>query len=73
MKVNDMPFYSKHLKIPKYVAINICPCFIKLYSKTEKSSLAFYLNEYELESKINILFYCMFKYYRNALKEVDDW
>ncbi|RIA82671.1 hypothetical protein C1645_834996 [Glomus cerebriforme] len=71
IKVNDMLFYLKHLKIPGCVAIDVCLCFMKLYSKAEKSSLAFYLNECGLESKMNMPFHRIFKYYRNALKEAD--
>ena len=44
---------------------------MKLYSKAEKSSLAFYLNKCGLESKMDIPFHYMFKYYRNALKEAN--
>jgi len=44
---------------------------MKFYSKAEKSSLAFYLNECGLESKLDMPFNRMFKYYRNALKEAD--
>jgi len=44
---------------------------MKLYFKAEKSSLTFYLNEYEFESKMNMPFHCMFKYYRSVLKEAD--
>ncbi|RGB25281.1 hypothetical protein C1646_771967 [Rhizophagus diaphanus] len=71
IKVNDIPFHSKHLKIPGCVAIDVRPCFMKFYSKAEKSSLAFYLNECGLESKLDMPFNHMFKYYRNALKEAD--
>ena len=71
IKVNDRDFYSKHLKIPGCVAIDVRHCFMKLYSKAEKSSLAFYLNECGLESKMDMPFHRMFKYYRNALKEAD--
>ncbi|CAB4480535.1 unnamed protein product [Rhizophagus irregularis] len=71
IKVNDIPFHSKHLKIPGCVAIDVRPCFMKFYSKAEKSSLAFYLNECGLESKLDMPFNRMFKYYRNALKEAD--
>ncbi|RGB22990.1 hypothetical protein C1646_779995 [Rhizophagus diaphanus] len=47
IKVNDIPFHSKHLNIPGCVAIDVRPCFMKLYSKAKKSSLAFYLNEWK--------------------------
>ena len=71
IKVNDEKFYSKHLKIPGCVAINVRPCFKKFYSKAEKSSLTFYLNECGLESKMDMPFHRMFKYYGNTLKEAD--
>ncbi|GBB91215.1 hypothetical protein RclHR1_01840012 [Rhizophagus clarus] len=71
IKVNDIPFHSKHLKIPGCVAIDVRPCFMKLYSKTEKSSLAFYLNECGLKSKLDMPFHRMFKYYVRALKGTD--
>ena len=71
IKVNDIPFHLKHLKIPGCIAIDVYLCFMKLYSKVEKSSLTFYLNECGLESKIDMPFYHIFKYYRNALKEAD--
>ncbi|CAG8438855.1 8525_t:CDS:2 [Funneliformis mosseae] len=44
---------------------------MKFYSKAEKSSLAFYLNECGFESKLDMPFNCMFKYYKNALKKAD--
>jgi len=44
---------------------------MKFYSKAEKSSLAFYLNECGFKSKLDMPFNCMFKYYRNALKKAD--
>ncbi|CAI2190566.1 1171_t:CDS:2, partial [Funneliformis geosporum] len=53
--VNDRNFHSKHLKIPGCVAIDICLYFMKLYAKAEKSNLAFYLNECELKSKLDML------------------
>ncbi|CAG8743693.1 5485_t:CDS:1, partial [Funneliformis mosseae] len=37
----------------------------------EKSSLAFYLNECGLKSKLDMPFNCIFKYYRNVLKKAD--
>ncbi|CAG8650873.1 14759_t:CDS:2 [Gigaspora rosea] len=72
IKVNDGKFHSKHLKILGYVAIDVRPCFMKLYSKAEKSSLAFFLNEYGLESKLDMSFHRMFKYYEGTLKETND-
>ncbi|CAI2195219.1 6929_t:CDS:1, partial [Funneliformis geosporum] len=37
----------------------------------KKSSLAYYLKEYELDNKLDMPFYHMFKYYRRALKETN--
>ncbi|GBC36912.2 ribonuclease H-like domain-containing protein [Rhizophagus irregularis DAOM 181602=DAOM 197198] len=71
IKVNDRKFHSKHLKIPGCVAIDVRPCFMGIYSKAEKSSLAFYLNECELESKMDMPIHRMNKYYERALKKPD--
>ncbi|RGB24565.1 ribonuclease H-like domain-containing protein [Rhizophagus diaphanus] len=71
IKINDMPFHSKHLNTLGCVAIDVRPCFMKFYSKAEKSSLAFYLNECGLESKIDMPFYRIFKYYERALRETN--
>ncbi|CAB4481272.1 unnamed protein product [Rhizophagus irregularis] len=72
IKVNDGKFHSKHLKIPGCVAIDVRPCFMGIYSKAEKSSLAFYLNECGLESKMDMPIYRMNKYYERALKKPDS-
>src|SRR4051794_29995352 len=71
IKVNDENFYSRHLKIPECVAIDVRSCFIGFYSKAKKSSLAFYLNESELKSKLDMPIYCMNKYYERALNETN--
>ncbi|PKY61482.1 DNA/RNA polymerase, partial [Rhizophagus irregularis] len=72
IKVNDGKFHSKHLKIPGCVAIDVRSCFMGIYSKAEKSSLAFYLNECGLESKMDMPIHRMNKYYERALKEPDS-
>ncbi|CAG8597718.1 9267_t:CDS:2 [Paraglomus brasilianum] len=71
IKVNDRNFYSKHLKIPGCVAIDVRPCFMKFYSKAEKSSLAYYLKECKLDNKLDMSYHRMFKYYGRALKETN--
>ncbi|CAI2194339.1 250_t:CDS:1, partial [Funneliformis geosporum] len=71
IKVNDRDFHSKHLKIPGCVAIDVRPCFMKFYPKAEKSSLAYYLKECELDNKLDMPFQRMFKYYGRALKETN--
>ena len=71
IKVNDGNFYSKHLKIPRCVAIDIQPCFMGLYSKSEKSSLAYYLRECNLDNKVDLPIHRMNKYYEMALKETN--
>ncbi|CAB5098471.1 unnamed protein product [Rhizophagus irregularis] len=72
IKVNDGKFHSKHLKIPGCVAIDVRPCFMGIYSKAEKSSLAFYLNECGLKSKMDMPIHRMNKYYERALKKPDS-
>ncbi|PKC59830.1 DNA/RNA polymerase [Rhizophagus irregularis] len=71
IKVNDGKFHSKHLKIPGCVAIDVQPCFMGFYPKAEKSSLAFYLNESGLESKLDMPIHRMNKYYERALNETN--
>src|SRR6266542_2167521 len=71
IKVNDGKFYSRHLKIPGCVAIDVWPCFMGFYSKAEKSSLAFYLNKSGLESKLDMPIHHMNKYYERALNETN--
>src|ERR1044072_8270646 len=44
---------------------------MKLYSKAEKSSLAYYLKECKLDNKLDMPFHRMFKYYGRALKETN--
>ena len=71
IKVNDGKFYSKHLKIPGCVAIDVWPCFKGFYSKVEKSNLAYYLREYNLDNKVNLSIHHMNEYYKRALKETN--
>src|SRR6266498_332283 len=71
IKVNDGKFYSKHLKIPGYVAIDIWPYFKRFYSKAEKSSLAYYLRECNLDNKVDLPIHRMNEYYERALKETN--
>ena len=71
IKVNNGNFYSKYLKIPGCVAIDIWPCFMGLYSKSEKSSLTYYLRECNLDNKVDLPIHCMNKYYEIALKETN--
>src|SRR5947207_3134780 len=71
IKVNDGNFYSRHLKIPGCVAIDARPCFKKFYPKAEKSSLAYYLRECNLDNKVDLPIHRMNKYYEMALKETN--
>ncbi|RHZ87187.1 hypothetical protein Glove_40g157 [Diversispora epigaea] len=52
----------------KYLA----PDIQKLYSKAEKSSLAFYLEECKLKNKVDLPIHRMNKYYERALKETNN-
>ncbi|CAI2201075.1 17101_t:CDS:1, partial [Funneliformis geosporum] len=60
-----------HLKIPGCVAINVRPCFKKFYPTAEKSSLAYYLRECNLDNKVDLPISRMNKYYKEALKETN--
>ncbi|PKY31988.1 DNA/RNA polymerase [Rhizophagus irregularis] len=71
IKVNDGNFYLKHLKIPGCVAIDVWPCFMGLYSKFKKSSLAYYLRECNLDNKVDLPIHRINKYYEMALKETN--
>jgi DNA polymerase elongation subunit (family B) len=71
IKVNDGKFHLKHLKIPGCVAIDVWPCFMGFYSKDEKSSLAYYLKECNLDNKVDLPIHRMNKYYEMALKETN--
>ncbi|CAI2189738.1 15916_t:CDS:2 [Funneliformis geosporum] len=62
IKVNDRQFHSKHHKILGCVAIDVQPCFMGFHPKAEKNSLAFYLNESGLESKLDMPIHHMNKY-----------
>ena len=72
IKINDANIHSKHLKIPGCVAIDVRPCFKKLYSKAEKSSLKFYLEECKLDKKVDLPIHRINKYYEKALKEINN-
>ncbi len=71
IKVNNGKFHSKHLKIPGCVAIDVWPCFKGFYSKAEKSSLAYYLRECNLDNKVDLPIHRMNEYYERALKEIN--
>ena len=71
IKVNDGKFHFKHLKIPGCVAIDVWPCFMGFYPKAEKSSLAYYLRECNLDNKVDLPIHRMNKYYEMALKETN--
>jgi hypothetical protein len=71
IKVNNGKFHLKHLKIPGYMAIDIWPCFMGFYSKDEKSSLAYYLKECNLNNKVDLFIPRMNKYYEMVLKETN--
>src|SRR2546430_8800221 len=60
---------SKHLKIPGCVAIDVRPCFKGFYSKAEKSSLAYYLKECNLDNKVDLPIHRMRSEERRVGKE----
>src|SRR6266542_834242 len=71
IKVNDGKFYSKHLKIPSCMAIDVRFCFKEFYSKAKKSSLAYYLRECNLNNKVNLPIHHINEYYERTLKETN--
>ncbi|RHZ86735.1 hypothetical protein Glove_46g49 [Diversispora epigaea] len=72
IKVSEGYSYSKYLKIPGCVPIDVRTCFKKLYPTGEKSSLAFYLGECKLGSKADMPYHAMKKYYKDALNDSDS-
>src|SRR6266516_1955564 len=51
--------------------IDVRPCFKGFYSKAERSSLAYYLRECNLDNKVDLPIYRMNEYYERALKEIN--
>ena len=63
-------FKSSFLKLSGCVPIDICACFKRLYSRSEvkkESSLKFYLKLCGLNSKANMPFNKLWKFYSDAL------
>ncbi|CAI2193197.1 17179_t:CDS:2, partial [Funneliformis geosporum] len=71
IKVNDENFYSRHLKIPRCVAIDTQSYFKKFYFKAEKNNLTYYLRVCNLDNKVDLPIHRMNKYYERALKETN--
>src|ERR1700722_8355038 len=71
IKVNNGNFYSRHLKISRCVVIDVWLCFKKFYPKAEKSSLAYYLRECNLDNKVDLPIHRMNKYYERASKKTN--
>ncbi len=44
---------------------------MKFYPKAKKSNLAYYLKKYELDNKLDMPFYHIFKYYGRVLKKTN--
>src|SRR5205809_4907318 len=51
--------------------IDARPCFKKFYPKAEKSSLAYYLRECNLDNKVDLPIHRMNKYYERVSKETN--
>ncbi|CAG8795976.1 1858_t:CDS:1, partial [Gigaspora rosea] len=72
IKISDEKFYSKYLKIPGCIPIDVHACFKKLYPKSEASSLKYYLNICGLDSKADMPYNKMWKYYEDAILQNSD-
>ncbi|CAG8724040.1 4942_t:CDS:2, partial [Rhizophagus irregularis] len=65
-------FKSSFLKLPGCVPVDVCTCFKKLYSRSEVekgSSLKFYLKLCGLDSKADMSFNRLWKFYSNAIEQ----
>ncbi|CAG8586616.1 7402_t:CDS:2 [Cetraspora pellucida] len=72
IKIYDEKFYSKYLKIPGCIPIDVRACFKKLYQKSEASSLKYYLEECGLGSKADMPITTMNKIYEDAILHPSD-
>src|SRR5438128_12391927 len=69
---NDAKFYSKYLKIPGCIPIDVRACFKKLYQKSEASSLRYYLEKCGLGSKVDMPISTMNRIYEDAILHPSD-
>ncbi|CAG8796274.1 22440_t:CDS:1, partial [Gigaspora rosea] len=72
IKIYNEKFYSKYLKIPGCIPIDVRACFKKLYQKSEASSLKYYLEECGLGSKADMPITTMNKIYEDAILHPSD-
>src|SRR6185436_8836054 len=72
IKISDKEFYSKYLKIPGCIPIDVRACFKKLYLKSEASSLKYYLDVCGLDNKVDMPIHIMNKYYEEAILQLSD-
>ncbi|CAI2189373.1 10340_t:CDS:2 [Funneliformis geosporum] len=69
-KLGVLEWMFNHMSI-KPSAIDVRPCFMRFHPKAERSSLAFYLNESGLKSKLDMPIHHINKYYEKALNETN--
>ncbi|RHZ77020.1 hypothetical protein Glove_186g83 [Diversispora epigaea] len=72
IKIDNEKFYSKYFKIPGCIPINVCTCFKKLYQKSEASSLKYYLEKCELDSKVDMPITTMNRIYEDTILNSSD-
>ncbi|CAG8629296.1 1339_t:CDS:2 [Cetraspora pellucida] len=63
-------FISTFLKIPGCVPIDVVVCFKKLYPKSEKKSLNYFLEMHGLDSKIDLPIKVMREYYTRSKENI---
>jgi hypothetical protein len=51
---NNLSFESSFLKLSGCVPIDVCACLLQLFSRSEKRSLKYFLEECGLDSKANL-------------------
>lgn len=62
-------FTIEALKVEGCVSIDVRCCYKKIYPRSEKSSLNYYLGKEKMECKFDLPIVLMWKHYKNALKE----
>jgi DNA polymerase elongation subunit (family B) len=72
IKIDDKKFYSKYLKIPGCIPIDVRAYFKKLYQKSEASSLKYYLKKCGLGSKADMPITTMNKIYEDTILHSSD-
>ncbi|CAB5350270.1 unnamed protein product [Rhizophagus irregularis] len=63
---NNLSFESSFLKLPGCVPIDVCVSLLQLFSRSERRSLKYFLEDCGLDSKANLPMSKLWKYYSEA-------